>query len=697
MLFYARKILKIDRLENPLLLFITDRNNLDEQLYKLFSVLPIAKQAESIPELQELIRKKAGGIIFATIQKFGKKKIEEYPLLTERKNIIVIADEAHRSQYRELAMNLRRAIPNASFMGFTATPIELVDRSTKLVFGEHLSIYSMDKAKRHGVIVPIYYEARLAELHLTNEFIDEEFEEISETTAMDPDTKESLKKKYARLEKLMMSEERLDKIAKDIISHFNNRFQEFEGKALVVTISRKAAVKLYEKIMNQPNAPSIVIVMSGNKQRDPKEFWPHIRNKHEEKELAENFKNPELGPKMAIVVDMWLTGFDVPCLNTMYFDKPMKDHSLVQAITRVNRVFKDKPGGLIVDYIGIADNLRKSLSIYTTDNIKEIMVNIGEVIAMLKEKYDIVSSLFHGIEYRRWNSLKPIELSKLTTLAYDRISKEEETKKRFIKNYVALKKLYALGSPHPETYKIREDIRFFEMIKKMVVKYSIARIRDINRELEYEISHLISKSIAAEEPIDVFSLMGKEKPEISIFDEKFLAQFKDMKYKNYAAELLAKIIRDELTIRTRNNPFRYQSLHEMMKKLIEKYNIKLIDTAEVIEELIKIAQEIKKAVNEGKKLNLSDEELAFYDLLASKDEFWDNYKEIEKIAKDIVKELGYYIKVADWNRKEYIKAKIKAAVKNIVINVIDGRVNYKEIEQLSLEVIKHAMAVYATA
>jgi len=381
----------------------------------------------------------------------------------------------------------------------------------------------------------------------------------------------------------------------------------------------------------------------------------------------------------------------------MYFDKPMKDHSLVQAITRVNRVFKDKPGGLIVDYIGIADNLRKSLSIYTTDNIKEIMVNISEVITMLKEKYDIVSSMFHGINYKEWNSLKPIELSKLTTLAYDRISKEDEIKKRFIKNFIALKKLYALGSPHPETYKIRDDIRFFEMIKKMIVKYSVAMIRDINRDLEYEISHLISKSIAAEEPIDVFSLMGKEKPEISIFDEKFLAQFKDMKYKNYAAELLAKIIRDELTIRTRNNPFRYQSLSEMMKKIIEKYNIKLIDTAEVIDELIKIAHEIKKAVDEGKKLNLGDEELAFYDLLSSKDKFWEKYEEIEEVAKDIVKELGYYIKVADWNRKEYIKAKIKAAVKNVLINVIDGRVSYKEIEQLSLEVINHAMAIYATA
>lgn len=697
MLFYARKALKLKALENPLLVFITDRNNLDEQLYGVFSELPIAKQAKSIKDLQGLITPKAGGIIFTTIQKFGRKKAEEYPLLTQRRNIVVIADEAHRSQYRELAMNLRRAIPNASFMGFTATPIELQDRSTSLVFGEHVSVYSMDKAKRHKVVVPIYYEARLSKLHLTNEFIDEEFEKISEEVAKDPQTKQSLKKRFARLERLMLSEDRMDEIAKDIVSHFNKRVQEFEGKALVVTISRKIAVKLYEKITGQPEAPSTVVVISGNKQRAPREFWPHLRNKHETEELANNFKNPETEPKLAIVVDMWLTGFDVPCLHTMYFDKPMKDHSLVQAIARVNRVFKDKPGGLIVDYIGIVDNIRKSLSVYTVDTIKEIFVNINEVISLLREKYDIVTSLFHGLDYKGWPKLKSTELSKLTTLAYDRISKGEDTKKRFVRNFVALKKLYALASPHPEAYKIKDDIRFFEMIKKMVVKYSVARVKDIHRDLEYEISHLISKSIAAEEPIDVFSLMGKEKPEISIFDEKFLAQFKDMEYKNYAAELLAKIIRDDLVVRTKTNPFRFQSLYEMMKKIIDRYNIKLIDTAEVIEELIKIAKEIKKAVNEGKKINLGDEELAFYDLLASEKKCFENYKEVEEVAKEIVKELGYYIKVADWNRKEYVKAKIKAAVKNVLIRVIDGRVSYKEIERLSGEVIGHAMMIYATA
>jgi len=696
MLFYARETLKVKELENPIILFITDRRNLDEQLSGVFiNALPIVKQAESIRDLQKTLKTTAGGIIFATIQKFGKKKAEEYPFLTDRKNIIVVADEAHRSQYRELAQNLRIAIPNASFMGYTATPIELQDRSTTLVFGDCISAYSMDRAKRHNVVVSIYYEARLSREHLTNEFIDEEFEELSES--MDPDVKLALKRKYASLEKIMLSDERLEKIAKDIVEHFNKRIQEFKGKAMVVTISRKVAVRLYEKIIKQPNAPPIAVVISGNKTKDPKEFWPHIRNKRELKEMADKFTNPETDPQMAIVVDMWLTGFDVPCLNTMYFDKPMKNHPLVQAIARVNRVFQDKPGGLIVDYIGIADDLRKSIAIYTLDVTREIFSDIKEVLEQLKEKYDIVSSYFHGLDYKDWNKLAPEELSKLTAFAYDKICRDERAKRGFVRNFVALKKLYALASPHPEIYAIKDKIRFFEMIKKMIVKYSTAKIRELSRDLEYDISQLISKSISAEEPIDIFALIGKERPDISIFDEKFLAEFRNMRYKNYAAELLAKIIKDQLVVKLRFNPYRYRSLYEMLKKVIEKYNLKLLDSIAVIEELIRIAREIKKATEEGKKLDLSEEELAFYDLLSSKEKIFENYEEIGQVAREVVKELGYYVKIADWNRKEYIRAKIKAAVKRVLIHIIDGRVSYSEIEQLSKELVSHAEVIYVHA
>jgi len=694
MMFYARKILKVRELENPLLLFITDRNNLDEQLYSVFASLPIVKQAESIKDLQKAIKTTAGGIIFATIQKFGKKKADEYPFLTDRKNIIVVADEAHRSQYKELAQNLRKAIPNASFMGFTATPIDLADRSTTLVFGDHISIYSMSKARRHDVVVPIYYEARLAQLHLTNEFIDEQFDNLSEGVAMDPDTKEILKQKFSKLERIMLTKERIEKVAKDVIEHFNRRVQELKGKAMIVTISRKVAVKLYENILKQPNAPPTVIIMSGNKQKDPKEYWPHLRNKHELEEVANNFKNPETDPQLAIVIDMWLTGFDVPCLHTMYFDKPMKDHSLIQAIARVNRVYKDKPGGLIIDYIGIADNLRKSLAAYTLNTIRQTLLDINEVLKLLKERHETVISLFQGVEYKTWKILTPEGLSKLTIMAYDRVSKEEETKKKFVRNFVALKKLYALASPHPEASTIKTDIIFFEMIKKLVVKYATARVRDINRELEYEMSALISKSISAEEPVDVLTLMGRKRIEISIFDDAFLADLKNMPYKNYAAELLAKIIKDQLVIRMKLNPFRYRSLYDALTQTIDRYNVKLITATEIMEKLVEIAQDLKKQMDKGQKLQLTEQELAFYDLLASREKFFENYQQIKEIAKEIVKELGYYTKVADWNRKEYLKAKIRTAVKNALVRVIDGRASYTEIEKLSSDILCHAETIY---
>jgi type I restriction enzyme R subunit len=690
MLFYALKVLKIKELENPLLLFITDRKNLDEQLYGLFSQIPIAKQAESIKDLQDKIKNMPGGIIFATIQKFGTVNSTEYPLLTERRNIIVIADEAHRSQYKELAQNLRKAIPNASFMGFTATPIEIEDRDTYLVFGEPISIYPMDKALRHKVIVPIYYEARLAELHLTNEFIDEEFEEISED--LDSEAKETLKRKFARLENLVLNEERIDKIARDIVEHFNKRKEVLSGKAMVVVISRKVAVALYEAIKRQPNAPNVEIVMSGNKQRDPKEFHQHIRNKAEMEELLNNFKDPNKDPEMVIVVDMLLTGFDVPCLHTMYFDKPMKNHNLVQAIARVNRVFKDKPAGLVVDYIGIADDLRKSLSKYTIEAIDKVLTDLNKVINLLKEKYDIVSSMFYGIDYKNWKFMKQEDLARIVVSAYNALQTDEQ-KKKFIRNYLALKKIYALASPHPETIKIKDDIRFFEMIKKMVVKYSQSK-KDISRDIEYEINQLISKSISAEEPVDIFSLIQKDKPDISILDDKFLEQFRNMQYKNYAADLLAKLLNDEIRARMRSNPFRYKSLYEILKGIIDRYNVKLIDTIDVINELIEIAKEIRKKVQEGKELGLTEEELAFYDMLL-KEGIFRNDEEIKTVAREIIRRIGGYIKVVDWNKKETLRSKIRVQIKQILANSMGDNVDFDQINNLTTQIYEHIEVLYA--
>ena len=686
MLFYSRKVLK--ELGNPLLIFITDRRELDEQLYSLFSQLPIAKRAESIKDLQDAIKNTAGGIIFSTIQKFSERD-QDYPLLTERRDIIVIADEAHRSQYRELARNLRKAIPNASFLGFTATPIEYEDRDTYLVFGEPISIYSIDKALKDGVIVPIYYEARLVELHLTNEFIDEEFEEISE--GLEEEEKERLKAKYARLEKLILNPERLEKIAKDIVEHFNKRLEEFEGKAMVVVISREVAVELYNKIKEIPNAPSLAVVISGNKQKDPEKFHPHIRNKHQMEELLSNFKNPDKDPKMVIVVDMLLTGFDIPCLHTMYIDKPMKNHNLLQAIARVNRVYKDKPAGLIVDYIGIADDLKKSLAKYTLEAIGQFLTDIKSVITQLKEEYDIVSSMFYGINYKNWQNLDSNELSNLTVSAYNLLDTEEK-KKNFIKHFLALKKLYTLASPHPETINIKDDIRFFEMIKKMIIKYSTTTSREIARELEYEINQLISKSISAQEPIDVFSLLNKEKPDISILSEEFLGQIKEIKQKNYAIELLTKLLNDEIKVKMRINPYRYKSLYERLKALIEKYNAKTLEASEIIEKLVEIARELREKIQEGKKLDLTEEELAFYDMLLSKG-FFENYEEVKEIAKLIVEKLGGYVKIADWNKKDTIKAKIRKALRDVLMERLE-KYDYDYISEIVNELLEQAESIY---
>ena len=687
MLFYARKVLK--ELGNPLLVFITDRRELDEQLYNLFSQMPIAKQAESIEDLQDAIKKTAGGIIFSTIQKFSERD-QDYPLLTERRDIIVIADEAHRSQYRELARNLRKAIPNASFLGFTATPIEYEDRDTYLVFGEPISIYSIDKALKDGVVVPIYYEARLVELHLTNEFIDEEFEEISE--GLEEEEKERLKAKYARLEKLILNPERLEKIAKDIVEHFNKRLEEFEGKAMVVVISREVAVELYNKIKEIPNAPSVAVVISGNKQKDPEKFHPHLRNKHQMEELLSNFKNPDKDPKMVIVVDMLLTGFDVPCLHTMYIDKPVKNHNLLQAIARVNRVYKDKPGGLIVDYIGIADDLKKSLAKYTLETIGQFLTDIKSVITQLKEEYDIVSSMLYGINYKNWRNLDPQQLSNLTVSAYNLLDTEEK-KKNFIKHFLALKKLYTLASPHPETIKIKDDIRFFEMIKKMIIKYSTTTSREIARDLEYEINQLISKSISAQEPIDVFSLLNKEKPDISILSEDFLSQIKEIKQKNYAVELLAKLLNDEIKVKMRKNPHRYKTLYERLKELIEKYNAKTLEASEIIEKLVEIARELREKIQEGKRLDLTEEELAFYDMLLSK-RIFENYEEVKEIAKLIVEKLGGYVKIADWNNKEAIKAKIRRALRDVLRERLK-KYDYDYISEIVNELLEQAELVFA--
>ncbi|ASJ10036.1 restriction endonuclease subunit R [Thermococcus sp. P6] len=695
MLLYAKKVLKVRELNNPLLIFLTDRRELDEQLYEVFAnVFTEAEHVESITELQEAIKKTPGGIIFATIQKFGRKsKDEEYPFLTDRRNVIVIADEAHRSQYGQLAQNLRRAIPNASFLAFTATPIDYDDRSTFLVFGDYVSAYPMDKARRHNVVVPIYYEARLTELHLTKEFIDLEFENLSEKVAADPETKEGLKRAFAKLERIMLTEEYLSRISKDIVEHFNRRVQDFDGKAMVVTISRRVAVELYGWIVKQPKAPKVAVVISGDKSRDPEEFHPHIRTRKQLEDLAKEFKDPESDLKMVIVVDMWLTGFDVPPLHTMYFWKPMKNHSLVQAIARVNRVYKDKPGGLIVDYIGIADDLSKSLSKYSSEARRDIMTDIRLILDTLKKKHEDVKAQLKGIDYRNWKDLSPEELSRLTVKAYGLIARSDEAKKKFVRDVVALKKLYLLASPHPEATAIKEELQFFEMIKRMIVKYSTRLSREISKELEREVQEIISRGITAREPVDIFEMLRKKKPEISILSDEFLNEFTKIENKNYVRDVLMKILSDELRFRTRINPPRFKKFSEMLETIIEKHNQKLITTAEMIEELVELARNMRKAIEEGKELSLSDDELAFYDMLLTYPDLPIRERErVERIAREIARMMSGYVKVADWKRKKNLRAKIRAGLKMILVK--EGINDYSLISNLSDSLLEYAEGVY---
>ena len=666
MVFYANKIRKLSQLSNPTFVFLTDRNDLDNQLYKTFvrSGYPYAKQAESIADLKDKLNTPTGDMVFTTIQKFETEIGDKYPLLSDRHNIIIIADEAHRSQYARLAGNVRQALPNASFMGITGTPISLHDRDTRIVFGDYISIYQINQAVEDGATVPIYYEGRLVPLHLTNQFIDEEYDEL--LAEQEYEVKESLKRKWARLEEAVGADDRITKIADDIVKHFNGR--GLEGKAMVVTMSRRIAAKMYGLISKIPGAPEIAVVVS-----KLEDFKGSIQKETDVKEIERRFKDPADPLKMVIVCDMWLTGFDVPHLHTMYFDKPLKNHGLMQAIARVNRVFKDKNGGLIVDYIGIADNLRKSLSIYSAEIQKEALLPIAEIVAKMMEKYDIVKTYFAGIDFANWKKQSAVDLVLLFTSAFNAVitnpesgRSDDERKKRFLNETTQLFKLFALVSPHKEANDIREDVEFFRGVKKAVSKYTGIRIRDIDEDVDTAVKELISSSIAAEGVIDIFRLQGKGQPDISIFNEKFIEEIKRLKYKNVAIEVLRKLLNDELRVRTRKNEIRYKSLVELLEQIIEQYENNILNSAKGIEKLIELAKEIKKADKTAEELGMSEEELAFYDAIAKGKRHIKSDAELKAFVKDLVRSIRKDLTV-DWTNNEIIKARIRSGVKLLLL------------------------------
>jgi len=661
MVFYTNKAKRLEELKSPTFVFLTDRRDLDGQFYRTFlrSGYPSAKQTEDIKDLKKKLREAAGELIFTTIQKFDT----EYEELSDRKNIIVIVDEAHRSQYAKFAANVRVALPNASFMGITGTPISLRNRETRLVFGEHISEYKINQAVLDGATVPIYYEGRLVPLHLANQFIDEEFEDLVGEIGFE--IKESYKRKWARLEQAVGAKDRLDKVAKDIVEHFNNR--GLEGKGMIVTISRKTAVEMYKIISKIEGAPKVAVVIS-----KPEDF-PELHQSRDTKELEKRFKNPDDPLKLVIVCDMWLTGFDVPALHTMYIDKPLKNHTLMQAIARVNRIFKDKPGGLIVDYIGVADDLKKALSIYSSGIQKEAMVPIGEIISKMMEKYDIVRAMFSGIEYKTWKKLKSVELAQLFQKSVNNIITDErsgklddEKKKRFAKETEILSQLFAFVMPHREANAIRNEVEFFQAVKRAIIKRTIIRTEGIGLDIESAVRELVSKAISAEGVIDIFDMKGRGKPDISIFDEKFLEEVKNLKYKNLSIDVLRKLLHDELRVRMKTNLVRYKSLLDMLEDIIEKYENNIINSTKVIEKLIELAKEIKKVEKLSEGMGLSEEEMAFYDAISLGKKSINSNGELKELVKDLVKIIKRDLTI-DWMNNDIIKARIRANVKLLLL------------------------------
>lgn len=660
MVFFTAKIIKHPALENPTVLVLTDRNDLDNQIYKdnfckAVDLIPYPKQAETIEDLKQKLTIPAGGIIFTTIQKFQTQNGSKYPLLSERKNIIVIADEAHRSQYRVLAGNVRDALPNASFIGFTGTPIELEDRSTRVTFGDYISVYMMRQSREDGNTVPIYYEGRLAKVRLTNEFIDEEFEEVTE--GEEEVIKEKLKTKWARLEAIVGTESRLKQIAQDIAEHFNQR--ELEGKAMIVCMSRRIAVKMYGLIGQIPDSPETAVVITR-----PEDFGLPRMTKQEQEDIKARFKDPRDPLRFVIVRDMWLTGFDAPCLHTMYVDKPMRDHNLMQAIARVNRVFKDKPGGLIVDYIGIADDLKKSLRVYSDEVRNDSMISIADAIAVLQEKYDIVRSFFHGIDYANWRRLIPVELTRLIQKAHNAVTKDEETKDSFLRQCSALSTAFALVSPHKEANDIRDDVFFFQSVRSSIRKYTPSA-RDASEDVETAIKQLISAGISSDEVVDIFGFTKKDRPEISILRDEFLNDIQKIEYRNLQVEVLKKLISDEITGRMKKNVVTYRSFKDLLENTIKRYQNRTLESAEVIERLVAMARELRTVEHRGEQLGLTDEEIAFYDAMALGREHIESHEQLLELAKKLVVTIKGNLSI-DWTDLENVKSKIRASVKRLL-------------------------------
>lgn len=697
MVFYAGKI--VLTMDNPTIVVITDRNDLDDQLFDTFAASkqllgqePV--QAENRNHLKELLNVSSGGIVFTTIQKFQPEEGNVYPQLSDRKNIIVIADEAHRTQYGFKAKHVdvrddkgnvtgkkivygfakytRDALPNATFLGFTGTPIEKTDVNTPAVFGNYVDIYDISQSVDDGATVKIYYESRLAKVSLSSEGkklvteLDEELdkEDLAET--------QKVKAKWTQLEALIGSKARIKQIAQDIITHFGQRQEVFEGKGMIVTMSRRIAADLYEEMIRiKPQWHSddlrkgvIKVVMTSASSDGPK-ISKHHTTKDQRRILAERMKDPEDELQLVIVRDMWLTGFDVPCLHTMYIDKPMKGHTLMQAIARVNRVYKDKPGSLIVDYLGIASDLKAALSFYSDSGGKgDPAVIQEEAVQLMLEKLEIVSQMFYGFTFDDYFEADTSRKLSIILEAEEHILGLENGKKRYIDAVTALSKAFSLAIPHEQAMDVKDEISFYQAVKARLVKFDSTGISKTDEEIETAIRQVIDKALVTEQVIDVFDAAGIKKPDISILSEDFLAEVMNMEHKNLALEVLKKLLNDEIRARTKRNLVQSRSLMEMLESSIVRYHNKVLTAAEVIEELINLSKEIKRMDKEPHEMGLSEFEFAFYTAIA------DNESAREVMQKEQLRELAVVLfeKVKqnasiDWTIKESARARLKVIVK----------------------------------
>lgn len=697
MVFYTGKI--VLSLNNPTILVITDRNDLDDQLFDTFASSGSLLRQEPIQalnrdHLKSLLKVASGGVIFATIQKFSPEEGNIYDELSDRRNIIVIADEAHRTQYGfkpktvdekdkdgnvigkkivyGFAKYLRDALPNATYLGFTGTPIESSDVNTPAVFGNYVDIYDISQAVEDGATVKIYYESRLAKIQLSDEGkklvkeLDDELgnDDLSET--------QKAKAKWTQLEALIGSENRVKEVANDIVTHFEARQEVFDGKGMIVAMSRRIATRLYEEIIKlRPQWHSddldkgvIKVIMTASSSDGP-QMAKHHTTKQQRRDLANRMKDTNDELKLVIVRDMWLTGFDAPSMHTLYIDKPMKGHNLMQAIARVNRVYKDKPGGLVVDYLGIASDLKKALSFYSDSGGKgDPALAQEQAVALMLEKLEVVSQMYHGFAYEHYfDADVRIKLS-LILEAEEHILGIEDGKKRYIDEVTALSQAFAIAVPHDEAMDVKDEVSFFQAVKARLVKFNGTGSGITDEEMETTIRQVIDKALVTEQVIDIFDASGIKKPDISVLSEEFLLEVQGMKHKNIALEVLKKLLNDEIKTRMKTNLVQSKSLMEMLENSIKKYHNKIITAAEVIEELIKLSKDIHKMDEEPKAMGLTDFEYAFYTAIANND----SAKEV--MEKDVLRELAVVLTQRvrenasiDWTIKESVRSKLKVIVK----------------------------------